>query len=274
MKTFSIGLILYKPEYSLIQRIKLILEQGLKLYILDNSPYESRHILKDFLVSDNLKYITAGDNIGLGYGLSIICSTAFYEKSQFLFFLDQDTYINLDTIQYVKNYLNNIYSPTYENYSIISFSGKSDKKYNIVDQDLVINSGSLFDLSNLFKIGWHNKNYFVDCVDYEICLKSKNLGFKVGCFYNVPGFDHEIEQPDIRLSFFSKILLVRRYNAFRVYDSIKGYIRLIFYSLRCRKISNLFMVVRSLIIYLLGQFLIRFLGGFKSMTKFIHKYFK
>ena len=49
-----------------------------------------------------------------------------------------------------------------------SSPGKFDSqgKPFIEEVSFTINSGTLFFLENLRQIGWHNKSYFVDCVDY------------------------------------------------------------------------------------------------------------
>jgi rhamnosyltransferase len=130
----------------------------------------------------------------------------------------------------------------------------------VLDVPLTINSGTLFILKNLQKIGWHNRSYFVDGVDYEFCLRSHIHSFKIGLVSGIPGFDHESEQPDRVVTILGKRLLVRRYSAPRIKDALHSYIRLIYSATKSREFSYAFLFIRSMSIYLFGQILSRLSG--------------
>ena len=122
---------------------------------------------------------------------------------------------------------------------------------------LAISSGSLFFLSNLNKMGGHNTSYFVDGVDYEICLNARRNQLKVGLCANTPGFDHVSEQPDKVIHLFNSSLPLRRYSAARIFDALSAYIKIIFASIRFAEWKFSYVIIRSFAIYLLGLVLSR-----------------
>ncbi len=118
---------------------------------------------------------------------------------------------------------------------------------------LAISSGSLFNLPALKKIGWHNEDYFVDCVDYELCLRARRCGFKIGLIKNAPDFDHVTEQPDQTVTLFGKKLLVRRYSATRIKDALRAYLKLIVVGVFQNRPRDTYALTRSLGLYIFGQ---------------------
>jgi rhamnosyltransferase len=76
-------------------------------------------------------------------------------------------------------------------------------------------------------MGWHNEKYFVDCVDYEFCLRSQDAGLKIGVYKCTPGFDHVSEQADKRYRLFGKLYSFRAYPMFRIKDTCSASVKLI-----------------------------------------------
>lgn len=253
---FAIGFIIYNAEEKSLDRIIKIANAGFFIYIFDNSP--SSFISKNnFTNNANIFYITSGKNLGLGCGLSMICATAYYNSYKFLLFLDQDTIFTDKTLNFVSNYLKKLSLIDQSKYAALVFNGKNNQNNAINTVLLAISSGSLFSLKALKNIGWHNENYFVDCVDYEFCLRAKYHGYEIGSISNTPDFDHISEQPDQQRSFFGKVIFLRRYSAMRMQDAFLAYSKLIFFCLNKNKISDTFFVFRSLVMYFLGQLLAR-----------------
>jgi rhamnosyltransferase len=258
---FTIAFVLYRPEPNLISRIELIARLGYTAYIFDNSPYENQSIDQIKQIGE-IRYFTAGKNIGLGYSLSLLCATAYSDGWERLLFLDQDTRISEQTLNFIEKFSLKYPDLAALKYSAIVFDAKTLKtNTDIVDVDLAISSGSLFILSNLKLIGWHNERYFVDCVDYEFCLRSKVKGYKIGICHSTPEFDHVSEQPDRKINMLGRTLPVRRYAWLRIKDATQGYQRLICYCLKQRQITFFITIMRSFAIYLLGQFFARITKG-------------
>ncbi len=264
----AIGFVVYHPTDEFYKRLDLIRGEGFKLYVFDNSPEETS-LNGAIYKSPEINYITAGKNLGLGVGLSVINATAYYEGYKSLVFFDQDTGLTSDTLNFVHGLVVGKKHHVLNDYAVIAFSSnekESKEKYEIQDASLVISSGSLFSLSLLKKMDWHNENYFVDGVDYEVCLRARRKGFKVGVCYNTPGFDHVNEQPDKIVKLLGRSLLVRRYSISRIFDSLSAYSKLVITAILSLDIKFFLILLKSLGIYILGQMLSR-LTLFKKLIK-------
>lgn len=257
--TLVIGFVTYNPQESFFARLRLLANNGYAIYLFDNTPEIAltKQICTEF---SNVYYSTAGNNVGLGIGLSIIGATSYYDGKTNLLFFDQDTCFSKDTLNYIEGVLNSLSPDISKDYALIAFNEKKLLQpilNNLQDTLLVISSGSLFILKNMKSIGWHNSSYFVDGVDYELCLRARVKGFRIGIHGNVPGFDHESEQPDKFFKIFGKKLPLRRYPIKRLVDSTKAYLRLIFYSIIHMDFRATWVISRSFLIFILGQSLSR-----------------
>ena len=254
---YAIGLVIYHPEESLSKRIDLMIELGFMVYVFDNSPDDEKYT-KTIKKAEGICYLTAGKNVGIGYSLSTLCATAYAHGYQRLLFLDQDTGISGKTLDFISAYPQNMPIEKQQQYAALVFSGNSAPDNNLADVSLSISSGSLFNLSVLNKIGWHSEKYFVDCVDYELCVRARRYGYKIGVVKNTPDFDHVTEQPDRTIRIFGKHLLVRRYSATRIKDAIGAYLKLIIGGFLKNKPGDTFALTRSMGIYIFGQLVSRF----------------
>lgn len=261
---FAIGFIVYRPELAFNLRLSVLNNLGIPFYIYDNSPelLEVSTLASQFSFC---KYITDGKNLGLGVGLKRLCSVAHKDGIDALLFFDQDTGFGAQTIEFAKCFLAEHYLNIESNFSAVCLSDKtgghpsSHLPSELSDCDLIINSGSIFILKNLSKLGWHNDTFFVDGVDYEFCLRSHALGMRLGICYGVPGFDHVSEQPDKRVLFFGRTLAIRRYSGFRIRDAAHSYVRLICTALSRGQYRYAAKFIRSFFIYLLSAALARVL---------------
>jgi len=261
---FVIGVVTYHPNEKLIARLSTAITQGFEVYVFDNSPH--LNITRNFCNDNhNCRYFTCGKNVGLGYGISMLCAQAYYDKYSALLFFDQDTIFDLTTLEFIDDFYN-YYLDILHGYSAIVFNSKkiSDTSLNTTvnkfffkDVLMAINSGSLYFLENLNKINWHNETYFVDCVDYEFCLNSNNNNFKIGECSLAPGFDHETEQDNLKYSFFGKTYLARRYSMSRIIDSCYASLRLIITAIRTRNIIYTIEISRIFAGYLVYQLIAR-----------------
>lgn len=253
---YAIGLVLYHPEEGIIRRVSVMVDLGFKVYVFDNSPFDSVYsrIIQD---SPNITYLTAGKNVGIGYSLSTLCATAYTHGYPHLLFLDQDTGISYQTLEFIETFSQSLSSEIRQQYAALVFNGQPGPDHSVREVRLAISSGSLFNLPVLKQIGWHNVTYFVDCVDYEFCVRARRGGFKIGLIKNTPDFDHITEQPDRAIEILGKLVLVRRYPARRVKDAIGAYIKLIIGGLFNNSLGDTIILVKSASIYLVNQIISR-----------------
>jgi rhamnosyltransferase len=257
--SYAIGLVLYHPEESLLKRVKQMVDFGFFVYVFDNSPYGTQHG-RAIQKNQNICYLTAGKNVGIGFSLSTLCATAYAHGYPQLLFLDQDTGISGKTLEFIETFAQSLPTDLQQQYAALVFSGHPAADRAIHDVTLAISSGSLFNLSALQQIGWHNENYFVDCVDYELCIRARRFGFKIGLIRNTPDFDHVTEQPDRTINLFGKQLLVRRYSAIRIKDALGAYLKLILGGLFRNLPNDTYALTRSMLLYIFGQLISRFIG--------------
>ena len=260
-----VGFVIYKPESGFIERLKRTIDEGFNVYIFDNSPSESR--VRDFCIGEKkAKYLTLDKNFGLGLGMRSICTQAYYEGNSTLIFFDQDTVYKSETIDFIeKYYLAHLQMET--THSAIVFGSDSSIITSGVgcfqNVNVAINSGSLFFLKNLKRLGWHNEKYFVDGVDYEFCLNSKKNGMKVGKYMCTPGFDHSSEQADEKYKIFQKTYIFRAYPFFRIVDVTKSSFKLIFLALLSLELNFAAMIIKFFSVLMVFQLLSRILKPIK-----------
>ena len=252
-----IGIVTFNPSKQSIDRIRWLTSIGLKVFIFDNSDSAKKRFDDNLIKSANLYVESREKNLGLGYGITSVCKNAYKKGFSKIFFLDQDTSISEQSINFLKSFLlkHTNLADTFAAITFDSSPGKFDSqdKEFIQEVSFTINSGTLFFLENLKQIGWHNKDYFVDCVDYEFCLRARHNKLKIGKVFRVPGFNHELEQPDITYKFFNKNLRIRRYGKKRILDAVSGYFKLLNSALKYFEILYFFLMLRSFFIYLSGQ---------------------
>lgn len=253
---YAIGLVIYKSPQNLRKRVDLIIKLEIPLYIFDNSPEED-FLTNEVKMNSSVFYFTAGKNLGIGYALKAICATAYAHGNQHLIYFDQDTSYTPQTLNFINDHVNFLPSSSLEYYAALVFSRKSVCSSQLLESSLAISSGSLFNLGVLKKIGWHNHKYFVDCVDYEFCIRARRLGYKIGVISNTPDFDHVSEQPDRPIVFCGKQMLVRRYSLVRNVDALSAYAKLIIREAIKGNIQGAVILLRSMMIYTLGQLIAR-----------------
>lgn len=264
----AVGVVIYRPERTLLSRLQLALDSGFDIYVFDNSP-EHGEVRSFCKAGANCSYATVGKNMGLGVGISAVCAQAYYDSHSALIFFDQDTVFTEDTLLFIDKFYADNQSLAAE-YSAVVFNAKArdtaagDRDTGLREVLMAISSGSLFFLRNLSRLNWHNERYFVDCVDYEFCLNSSNHNLKIGEWSATPGFDHVSEQPDHQYRLFGRVWSVRKYPTARVRDALTASGRLMLASLVTGNLRFLLAMARSVSIYACFQTIVRLMDLFKA----------
>jgi rhamnosyltransferase len=259
----AIGIVIYRPEASLLRRLQLALDGAVEVYLFDNSPDDSA--TRDFMRSrQHAHYSTCGKNVGLGVGISAVCSQAWYDGFPALIFFDQDTVFDSSTLEFVAAFFVR-HQDMVRTHSAVLFNAKSGTAAAgaappLRDVVMAISSGTMFFLANLKKMNWHDPSYFVDCADYEFCLNSERHGLKIAECSWTPGFDHSSEQPDKVYRLFGRDHAIRRYAASRVRSTLWASLRLVGIALRVGHFRFAMTMLRSVGIYALFQLIPRLVG--------------
>ena len=261
-RKIAVGIVVYHAGVELLRRLELTSANGFEVYIFDNSP-DIANIREFAKHHSGIHYFTCGKNLGLAVGISTVCANAHLQGHTALLFFDQDTGYNSETLSYIESsYINNI--DAYENFSAIAF--KAGGQALLQDVPLLINSGSLYFLDKLKTLNWLDCNYFVDSVDYKLCLDSLNKGYRIGSCGSTPGFDHVTEQADNRYRIAGRTYSMRAYSWSRIKDTLSSNVKLIFCAIKSAQFGFALKITRLLIIYCASQVLVRIintLGIFK-----------
>lgn len=267
-RSIAIGFVIYNHESEFSSRLISILHSGYVAYIFDNSP-EISLTRDEFRDHPNVRYFCAGKNVGLGFGLSVICANAYLDKFKTLLFFDQDTIFSLKTLDFVGEfYLDK--QEIYKDYAAVLFKGsiqKTKNQFDIKNEKLIISSGSLFNLESLRNLNWHNTNYFVDGVDYEFCLRANRNKYLIGICYNAPDFDHISGQEDRVYNIFNSKLFLRAYNNRRMLDIFISFNRLIATSIWNFKVIYAFLFLKAIMVTFSFQFLVRILNIYEHNNR-------
>jgi rhamnosyltransferase len=113
----------------------------------------------------------------------------------------------------------------------------------------------------LDKIGMHDKNYFVEGVDYEFCLRLKINGLKI---YNVYSefIDHKSLQPNKLINIFGVKIYIRVYGERRLKDFNRSHKKLLLKSLAAGEYPMFFSFLKSLICFNIHEKFSRSLSRF------------
>lgn len=270
--SYCIAVILYKPNADVWSRIRIAAEAGYKVLLFDNSPGLSL-LPPDILDTSSTEYLTLGNNSGIGEALLRLCRAAVSRGYERLLYFDQDTIFDEQTLRFIEDVGARIMVPPAEagmgpepRLASITFRDRPSvtvsrtRRVGDVDLqvvDFTINSGSLFDLKALERIGWHDPGFFIDGVDYAYCLAAARAGYLIGEIAETPGLNHSSEQDDSRYSFFGYNFSGRRYPKYRRKDFYRSSFRLIrdAMGIDARRASWLF---RSLVFYWIVQTIIPF----------------
>ena len=147
-----------------------------KVLVVDNSdkPTDLSNINK----TNKIEYISLNGNFGIAKALNVGLEYAFKYKYKYALTMDQDSRFSNNLIEeYRKNQQVNvaIYSPFY----LIDRKRKKNNKKNAQYLYWTMTSGNLLNLEYVKEIGKFKKDFFIDAVDYEFCLRARKKGYKI-----------------------------------------------------------------------------------------------
>ncbi len=265
MKIFAVGFCIYNPEAKFFSRLEDLKALKKVTYIYDNSPVA---VFDKGIRSYSNRYYHDSLNSGLGIGLNWILREAFLDGYKYLIYFDQDTIFTKNTISFIDSFLKFNQFP--ENFSSIQILSKSlcglyhpvidglKKAPLLTTTFLQINSGSIFNLPIMNSIGFHDKSFFIDCVDYSHCLNSAIYKYSLGSLSGVPDFDHDSELGYVYYSLFGKSKGVRKYNFLRIFDYSSSILRLSFKALFHFQFYYFILFVKLFFLYISDQIFVRF----------------
>jgi len=218
-KKICAGIVLYNPkENRLTENINAILPQVSWLILIDNASNNIALILNKWGNNPKIKIIRNFSNVGIAKALNQMCETASLEKYEWILTLDQDSVCPSNLIESFLRYT------VYKNIGVVcprfelNIENLSLKKYTTDFEfvDYCITSASLTNLCAWSKSGKFDEWMFIDCVDYDFCLKLKNIGYKIIRVNNVV-INHEVGNPEKKRLFWGWEIVLHNHSPLRNY---------------------------------------------------------
>ena len=203
-------IVTFFPNEENLNNISFIASQVTELFLFDNTPHDKLNFLDEAGGKRNLKVnfynlqskyrnihlIFNGENIGLPINYNIGLRLALDLGMEFLILFDQDSKINEQTIpELLKEYFklnqrfkvggigsSNFDSEKDDFSPNVNFRSKKSSFYEDNELSEVIvkeNSGLLLPINIFNVIGSFNEAYFLDGLDYDLCMRLRLHGFRI-----------------------------------------------------------------------------------------------
>lgn len=180
----DIGIIIvtYNPDLEDFQKnIFRLIDLKRRILIVDNGSSSEciMYLKKISTIQNNVDCIFLKQNKGIGFAQNIGIDFFKSKLVNYLFFLDQDSYIDLNNFEKLKEILISLNKRNKEAVMIGPAQDYDNLSNSIEETSLLISSGSLV-LKNAFnKIGRFKEEFFIDYIDYEWVWRARRLGYKV-----------------------------------------------------------------------------------------------
>lgn len=190
MATICGVIVTYQPDLEFSSRAQRLITQVAQVVVVDNGSSESRvGQLREFADKRNVSLILNHSNEGVARALNQGAEWATAQGYGWILTLDQDTLVEQDMVESLcavyrtfpdKRKLAMIgsnYTDTATRRPFLTSSGDDDCSW--LEVKTTITSGSLIPLSTYRMMGPFREELFIDCVDFEYCLRAHSMGFHV-----------------------------------------------------------------------------------------------
>ena len=164
-KKYCLGIITYFPDDQVIQNIKNLCDQNITIILVDNTPNIEFKLVFN---SENIKIIHNKSNLGLSFAMKQLIDIASEMSFESILYLDQDTYLKTKSLVFYK-YLDEINAAFDSKSYAIQYLLPMDinMKYGVI---IGPNSGSFFNIKFFKKFRIIPSKFFVEMIDFYICL--------------------------------------------------------------------------------------------------------
>lgn len=187
MDDIAVIIVTYNPDPSNL--VKLITQLGnISIYVSDNGSRNFEELKSLLSNYSNICLIDNKENKGIAYAQNQAIAET--KNSNFLFFLDQDSYIEKKTLLRLRSdFLNNKNCGIGILAAVPQNEIGNNEGIEFVDE--VISSGMLIPTKIFNKTGGMLESLFIDMVDYELCWRFKKYHYKVAKDFNC-SFVHQL----------------------------------------------------------------------------------
>ncbi len=222
-KRTALCFVAYYPPSEFFASIQLGLSEGFTVYVYDNTPNGDAQL--NNISSPELVLLGSGKNEGMGVALNVLLQKIAKSNHTNALYFDQDTLFTAKSLHWIQAWLS-LHNADLLDVAVINFQANSTQQTpeNARNQNahLLISSGSVFCLPAVKKIGWHNRAYFLECVDYELCARAHFANLRLLQVHGCPEIDHSSLQPTNEVQVMGKKVTFRLYPWVRIYSFIAG----------------------------------------------------
>lgn len=194
-----------------------LIKQVGHVHIVDNgSDAESLRVLEQLERERGITVQRLGTNRGVGHALNQGVRRARQTGCAWLLTMDQDSVVDAYLIDAYGAALKQDPQMVCLAPRIVGTTGKKALNGGVVDY--AITSGNLVRVSLFDELGPYDEGFFVDCIDFDFCLRLRRLGHKV---YRVPTavmrhqLGDSVELPSSVRRYYARHSPVRRYYMYR-----------------------------------------------------------
>ena len=199
------------------QTVETLRRQVGHIHIVDNgSDAKSLGVLESLEGEPNITVERLGENRGVGYALNRGVERAREMGCTWLLTMDQDSVVDGSMIEAYRAALAQDPGMVCLTPRISARSRKKDAAGSVISY--AITSGNLVRVSVFEQIGLYDEGLFVDCIDFDFCLRLRRAGYSI---YRVPAamMEHQlgdsVDLPKGVQKYYARHSPVRRYYMYR-----------------------------------------------------------
>lgn len=187
------------------------------IHIVDNgSETESLGVLESLEREPDITVERLGENRGVGYALNRGVQYARQMGCTWLLTMDQDSVVDNSLIEAYRAAVEGDPTMVCLTPRITNRKRKKDAAGGVISY--AITSGNLVRVSVFDQIGLYDEGFFIDCIDFDFCLRLRRAGYEV---HRVPTamithqWGDSIEVPKAAREYYARHSPVRRYYMYR-----------------------------------------------------------
>ena len=207
----------YNGLQKIRQTVDVLRRQVRHIHIVDNgSDGESLGVLESLEREPAVTVERLGENRGIGYALNRGVQRARQMGFTWLLTMDQDSVVDGSLVEAYRAAVERDPGLVCLAPRITTRSRKKDVAGGVISY--AITSGNLVRVSVFDQIGFYDEGFFVDCIDFDFCLRLRRAGHEV---HRVPAalMEHQlgdsVDLPKAVRKYYARHSPVRRYYMYR-----------------------------------------------------------
>ena len=199
------------------QAVEAVRSQVEHIHIVDNgSEAESLGVLEQLGQKPGITVERLGENRGVGHALNRGVQRARQMGCTWLLTMDQDSVVGGSLMKAYRAAAEQDPARVCLAPRITTNSGRKDAAGGVISY--AITSGNLVKLSLFDQIGGYDEGFFIDCIDFDFCLRLRRAGYAV---HRVPAarMQHQlgdpVDLPKAARKYYARHAPIRRYFMYR-----------------------------------------------------------